>query len=140
MFIQANIGRNVSTPAWQRAPKPGPKNPNPNHAIVEPMSDTAWANFQEDVRDAIIIAIYAPHPDLEGQGLRDQFQFHTGMGEWEGVAEESAHVSLYFDAKPGKINASAVHEHLSDRLADLAREYGQDAIAFVVTDSHLATR
>lgn len=117
MYIQANIGRNAG---------PGP------------MGDTMWETFQRAVRYAIADTIDET-TDVVGHYLLGQFQIHTGMGEWEGVAEESAHVSIYFDTRPGQVNAARVHEHLRDALADLAKVYSQDAIAFIVTDSHLAT-
>jgi hypothetical protein len=117
MYIQANIGRNSKN---------------------VPMSDSAWQKFQTDTRRAIMAAIYGPNPALPILHLQSQFQFHTGIGEWDGVTEESAHISVYFDTKPGQVNAAKVTEHMRDRLADLARAYGQDAIAFMVTDSTLA--
>lgn len=121
MYIQASIGRNVAN---------------------VPMGDTAWERFREDTRDAILIAIYATHPDLPGLRLQSQFQFHAGQGEWGGVKEESMHVSVYFEwpVGVGRANEAAIVEDLNDRLVEVAREYGQDAIAFVVTDSHLALR
>lgn len=119
MYIQASIGRNVGT---------------------EPMADAVWHVFKQDTREALFLSVHdvdiAVAVGIEWEDL----QVHTGIGEWDGVKEESAHVSVYFDTKPGQVNAARLHEHLSDRLVALAREYGQDAIAFIVTDSHLATR
>ena len=123
MYIQANIGRNITT-----------------NLGVRPMGDIAWETFQKDVKDEIFLAVHDVDIPTAIEIEFEDFQVHTGMGEWQGVKEESAHVSVYFDTKPMQIFAARVHEHLSDRLAALAREYGQDAIAFVVTDSHLATR
>lgn len=125
MYIQASIGRNVGT---------------------APMSDTAWSNFQNDVRDEILTAVW----EWLGVDIKPgDFQVHTGMGEWDGVPEESAHVSVYFDHDGHRYDDSLgtwhdrrpqVRKELDQRLSYLAFQYGQDAIAFVVTGSHLATR
>lgn len=118
MYIQANIGRNASN---------------------VPMSETAWATFQQDVKEEIVTAIYQA-TSAQGLGLMPLFQVHTGEGEWEGVKEESAHVSIYFDHPWEDAEFADIAHALEDRLSNLAHAYGQDAIAFVVANSHLATR
>jgi hypothetical protein len=127
MYIQANIGRNAAN---------------------VPMSDTAWENFQNDVRDEILTAVW----EWLGVDIKPgDFQVHTGMGEWDGVPEESAHASVYFDTDTSAValyreggkwtsRKDKVTQALETRLSRLAFAYGQDAIAFIVTDSHLATR
>lgn len=119
MYLQASIGRNVGT---------------------KPVEADVWHAFQQDTREALFLSVH--DVDIEvAVGIKwEDLQVHTGMGEWDGVKEESAHISVYFDTKPGQINAARLHEHLADRLVALARYYDQDAIAFIVTDSHLATR
>lgn len=128
MFIQANIGRNFTVTATN-----GPA------TATNAMKPVVWEMFQGDVKDEIFLAVHDVNIEVSIGIEREDFQVHTGTGEWEGVKEESAHVSVYFDTKPGQVNAARLQEHLSDRLAALAREYGQDAIAFMITDSHLAT-
>ena len=121
MFIQVSIGRNDSNGRMDAA---------------------HWNHFQRDVKDAIVIAVYAPHPTLEGLRLEPRIETHYGEGEWEGVKEESAHLSLYFPTPPG-VAAHRVRAALEDDLSRLAYDYDQDAIAYVVAtegEHGLATR
>lgn len=130
MYIQANIGRNANG-----------VNRTTNEPNAVPMSDTAWANFQQDVKEEILSALWEANMPADVVSLSD-FQVHTGMGEWDGVPEESAHVSVYFDSNGTGVPfmMESIKANLDQRLSYLAFQYGQDAIAFVVTDSHLATR
>jgi len=125
MYIQANIGRNVT---------------DKRDGSTLTLSDTAWTHFQNDVKQEVYLSVKHVLGSSVTLHIAD-FQVHTGMGEWEGVQEESAHVSIYFDANdPTVVSELEVRGNLAKRLSYLAFQYGQDAIAFVVTDSHLATR
>ena len=114
MYIQANIGRNID-----------------NH----PMTDLSWETF----RTATISAIISAAHDAGILLGRGDFQVHIGTGEWQGVPEESAHVSIYYARPVSSRTVDTVRESLGEQLPFLAGSYGQDAIAFIVTDSHLAT-
>jgi hypothetical protein len=131
MYIQANIGRNVAE----------------RDGSTRAMNDTAWLNFQNDVKEEVMMSLLAA--GLGGLVSLSSFQVHTGTGEWNGVKEESAHVSVYFDHDGRTYDGTMgswldrrpdVRKALEVKLAYLAFQYGQDAIAFMVTDSHLATR
>lgn len=135
MYIQINIGRNVGK---------------------APMARNVWADFKADVRAAVIVAVEAATRD-DGSVRPEMFETHIGFGTWDGVEEESAHVSVFID-HDGRILRPApglrqglpdmtwvdvkpeIRDSLSSRLSRLAAQYGQHAIAFVVTDSHLAMR
>jgi hypothetical protein len=142
MYIQANIGRNVTMHEALTNEVVG----------TEPMSDYLWNAFQEATKEAIVRAIVRALPEnaWPGHPATDTFEVHTGTGTWEGHTEESAHVSLYFehdghtwtsgvpggqgwhDVKP------ALRLALDDSLTRLAHQWGQEAIAYLVTDSALA--
>lgn len=83
----------------------------------EPMSARDWSRFLNDVSDA-----------LRAQGERPEV--HMGQGTWDGVTEESAHLTFYRDTHPENVRAIMI------RLADLARNYGQDAIGLVISGVH----
>lgn len=111
MFIQVTIGRNVGN---------------------EPMDDTQWRRFQQDVRDVIATAVYAEMRDRIGARFPfADIETHYGEGEWDGVKEESAHLSLYFPT-PAGVAAHRVRSMLDADLGTLAYDYDQDAIAYVV--------
>lgn len=137
MYIQINIGRNFS---------------NENGAAGV-HADPIWRDFQFAMMDAIMDAIQASLPTgqwpsaFHSDDEYAAFEIHTGMGEWDGIREESAHISVYFDHDGRRYDgilgkwfptAPDIREHLSASLSTLAKQYGQDAIAFVVTDSYLA--
>lgn len=134
MYIQANIGRNITVTATN-----GPA------TATKPMDIRVWEKFQADTA----LVIRQVLSDELSTPLDNDTQTHTGMGEWDGVPEESAHVSIYLD-HDGRAwddfggrwydRMPDVRNSLSRRLGDLAHRYGQDAIAFIVTDSHLASR
>lgn len=151
MFIQINIGRNWSDPRVTDHPD--------GTVHIATLSDFAWKEFQNDAVAVLLTAVnatmnYQPSTMVKAA----QVETHTGTGTWDGVSEESAHLSLFADVEldhfallsggksnefaPGNVtNATEMVTFLLDtHLSDLAQAYGQDAIAFVVTDSHLATR
>jgi hypothetical protein len=87
----------------------------------EPMPEWQWDAFTLDVRKALSANTTGP----------DRFsETHTGTGQWQGVTEESR-----------KITVHAVEVILSEglraRLWDLARHYGQDAVALTIGETHL---
>ena len=122
MFIQVSIGRNDSNGRMDAA---------------------HWNHFQQDVKDVILTSIYTPHPMLEENwALAPKIETHYGEGEWDGVKEESAHLSVYFPT-PAGVAAHRVREMLDRDLSILAYDYDQDAIAYVVAtegEHGLATR
>lgn len=92
-YVQVNIGRNVGD---------------------EPMPNNLWIQFQQDVAEAIAYATVI--------GGMQAVQVHTGKGEWNGVEEESAHLSTFADVDLFKLRTE---------LARLKRAYKQDAIALI---------
>jgi hypothetical protein len=141
MYIQINIGRNFFDARGEGR----------THL------DRTWADFQNDVKAVIIQAVNATvNYQPSAMAHASQIETHIGKGTWEGVTEESAHVSLFHDVEldmfalleggksadfaPSNVTTTTemVTFLLSANLPSLAAAYGQDAIAFIVTDSHLA--
>lgn len=88
----------------------------------EPMSKRDWKRFINDVSDA----------------LREQNEtpeFHFGTGTWEGISEDSVHVTVFRNAG----NLSDIGT-LKATLSRIAARYGQDAIALTIGTSVLITR
>lgn len=105
-YAQLNIGRNVGT---------------------VPMDDTQWGRFIEHAKAALA---YGAGEDrrwfpAERDARIAQAQVHYGTGEWAGVAEDSAHVSLFAEdgIDVAKLQAMA---------SDLASMFEQDAIAVIL--------
>lgn len=148
MYIQVNIGRGV-VPAWKDG----------EGAAQAPMPDTEWQNFILGAKEAIVDALSDTLPEAQWPQFMgvdpithepldvdySAFEVHTGTGTWGGVTEESAHVSVFFDTPASVTSTSltsmvqnAITRTLETSLEILAMGFHQDAIAFVVTDSHLA--
>lgn len=110
----ATIGRNISAAHPTRA--------------HQPLTLTEWEDFilavVEDMRASAETSSYGAEMTIE---------VHRGKGMWNGVEEESAKIALL------------VEESLTDHAYAMllgclkfdARQYGQDAIAFVTGESEL---
>ena len=91
----------------------------------EPMSNEAWEGFKRSTTYALEDSI----------GRRAQFESFYGVGSWEGTEEESYKITAL-----GQHTASQADLGLlRDRLAQLALDFGQDAIALTIGQSELVT-
>lgn len=141
MYIQINIGRNFTD----------------SRGAAKTHTNRNWSDFQNETVAVLLTAVNATlnyQPSAIAKASR--VEVHTGTGTWDGVTEESAHISLFHNVEldmfalleggesvgfaPANVtNATEMVTFLLEtHLSDLARAYGQDAIAFIVTDSHLA--
>lgn len=100
MYIQVNIGRNVGN---------------------TPMLDDKWNEFQ----GRVAFAIYNAANCWEAFSLIDNTELHTGFGAYDGVTEESCHISSYWED-------GFDLDQLKTELAELKTWFGQDAIALIV--------
>ena len=82
----------------------------------EPMSRKDWLAFVNDASDAI-----------RAQGESPEFHFGTGI--WDGISEESVHLTVYRD----EITETYLYG-VKNRLSILASKYGQDAIALTISE------
>lgn len=79
----------------------------------EPMDSDRWEAFQEDIRTIL------------GQGVGREsswIETHYGVGEWDGVREESAKITILDADKSHMIGVHAP-------LRQVCETYGQDAVA-----------
>lgn len=98
MFIQANIGRNVND---------------------TPMSEDKWDTFA----GSVAFAIYANANDVNLDML--DIEVHNGTGSFEGISEDSRHISVYSEA-------GFDLDNLRDDLREIKGWYDQEAIALIV--------
>lgn len=107
-YLQVNIGRNIDN---------------------TPMDDQDWDEFKENIALKLTttaigsVQITRDHYDE----ILAQVEFHTGTGTWDGVEEESCHISLFV---PNEIDPGYLRE-LRIYLANTKRYYSQDAIALI---------
>jgi len=115
MYVQINFGRNIAG---------------------TPMPVETWDAFTADI--LLSVANYAS--DMSGNhpgsyiGLAE---FHDGRGTWEGVTEESRHLSLFWeDNTPADKRDFAsdlrAGERLRKDLRTVADRYMQDSVALIV--------
>ena len=94
------------------------------------MLDWVWEWFADGAANVLLEATRRVAGGMSG-ATRADVQVHFGRGEWDGVAEDSAHVSLFW-------SAGMDVDHIREMAATLARMFRQDAIA-VVLGSELIT-
>jgi hypothetical protein len=96
-----------------------------------PMSDDRWAAFQRDAVRALALCAGGVDLSIERVAeLEAMVQTHLGLGEWDGVPEDSAHLSVYSERGVDVKRLTGMAEYL-------ASKYGQDSVA-VVAGSVLA--
>ena len=103
MYIQVNIGRNFE------------------HSTLGnmPMVSNIWREFQERV--VYILLQLREHTDMGEPSV----EIHTGVGDWDGVPEESAKISVYHE---GGFDLDSIRE----QLFNLKKEYSQGTIALLI--------
>lgn len=102
-YAQLNIGRNVKD---------------------EPMVDWLWEWFQDGAANVLLEATRKAAGGMSG-ATRADIQVHHGRGEWDGVPEDSAHISLFWE---DGMDA----DHIRHLAGVVARMFGQDAIAVII--------
>ena len=104
MYIQVNIGRNIGT---------------------EPMDDKSWSTF----KGRVAYAIYNSANCWEAFVIRTNVELHDGMGRYNGITEDSSHISSYWED-------GFDLDQLREELRTVRDIYGQDSIA-LLTESEL---
>lgn len=103
-YAQLNIGRNVGD---------------------IPMAQDRWEWFVNTAQSILMGAQHRVGGSPAGESHRKDTQVHYGAGIWGGVAEESAHVSLFWEHGMDA-------DHIREQAAIVARMFEQDAIAVIV--------
>lgn len=117
MYIQINIGRNFV-----------PNRHNPTGGVL---SDLDWGEFKNDIVDNLVAIVLNESDDISQdnwQKVLDQVEIHNGQGSYNGIPEESCHISLY-------VHGELTEESLGDLrsyLFNLKKEYSQGSIALIV--------
>lgn len=118
VLVTVTIGRNV------------PADHSPFEALgnaPRPMSEDRWNRFHTDIAGVLHLipseAVFGPF---------------TGVGEWEGVSEESITYTALVPL-PAGTDVEDWSSVLGDILGGYAKRYGQDAIAYAVGPARLAT-
>ncbi len=106
-YAQLNIGRNVGS---------------------EPMPHAQWAWFVGSAQNALAEASRVAS-DAWAKPCDTQVMY--GRGEWQGMGEDAAYVSLYWE---DGIDVA----HLREQAAIMASMFDQDAIALVVGSELIA--
>ena len=96
---------------------------------TEPMSDEKWADFIETVRKDLTLTLTILGAE------RFDVETHTGIGTYDGITEESAKVSAYFEGELPEDFQKA----LKVCLRSTALRFKQDAIALSIGQSELVT-
>jgi len=128
--ITVTIGRNVPARHADAAIKDGlaVKGIGADRTVL---TDRAWADFTDRVLDAL--------KNFESQvnGIDDTWtEIHNGVGEWEGVLEESRKVTIFFQ-NPEQANLDYPVAKLKRELLSIRTGYYQDAVAIVIGESNL---
>jgi len=87
------------------------------------LSDESWLSFQGDVRHILFDQCEA----------NDHIEQHNGAGQWAGVWEESAKITLLRN----EILPAPIIKSIEEHLRELLRPYDQDAIALTIGTSIL---
>lgn len=90
-----------------------------------PMTTDDWVSFKQSANYAL--------RDLVGYDK--PYELHEGIGEWGGHREDSHKVAVLLDTP---IDAF-LQDKLRARLAQVANDYRQDAIALTISESELIT-
>lgn len=107
-YLQVNIGRNVND---------------------KPMDDQDWSEFKENIALKLTTTVVGNTPVTRDHytEILSQVEFHSGTGTWDGVEEESCHISIF---SPAEIDPGYLRE-LRIYLENTKRYYSQDAIALI---------
>lgn len=103
-YAQLNIGRNVGN---------------------TPMDDSRWEWFVSTAQSILMGAQHRVGGSPAGESQRKDTQVHYGAGIWGGVAEESAHISLFWEQGMDV-------DYIREQAGVIARMFEQDAIAVIV--------
>ena len=89
------------------------------------LSEEKWATFEDHVNQ-VFTDIALGHDD-------DFVEVHSGMGNWQGIEEESTKITLLTNIELDRTMIGVIRRNLEA----LAEAYDQDAIAFTIGQSEL---
>ena len=127
--VTVTIGRNVPARHADAARRDGYSLINENDVAI--LNAGAWHDFTDLIVDAL--------KNFESQvnGIDDTWtEIHNGVGEWEGVLEESRKVTIFFEASPLQLLPEHI-ANLKQELLSIRTGYYQDALAIAIAESEL---
>lgn len=117
MYIQVNIGRNFVADRF-----------NPMGGTL---SELQWAEFKNDIVDNLVATVLTEAVNISEdhwQEILDQVEIHNGQGMWDGIAEESCHISIFV---PNELSGRTLQQ-FRQYLFNLKSEYSQESIALII--------
>ena len=117
MYIQVNIGRNFV-----------PDRFNPTGGTL---SDLEWGQFKNDIVNNLVATVLTDSADVSQDNwdkVLSQVEIHNGQGSYDGIPEESCHISTF-------VHGGLSEKSLSDfrsYLFNLKKEYSQGSIALII--------
>ena len=117
MYIQVNIGRNFV-----------PDRYNPTGGTL---SDLDWGEFKNDIVNNLVATVLTDSADVSQENwdkVRSQVEIHNGQGSYEGIPEESCHISLFIPVGLSEKSLSDFRSY----LFRLKKEYSQGTIALLI--------
>ena len=117
MYIQVSIGRNFV-----------PDRFNPTGGTL---SDLEWGQFKNEIVNNLVATALLDSA-VVSQDIWDkvlsQVEIHNGQGSYEGIPEESCHISLFVQGGLTEKSLGDFREY----LYRIKKEYGQSTIALLV--------
>ena len=117
MYIQVNIGRNYVADMF-----------NPTGGIL---SDVQWAWFKKDIVDNLVATVLSDSDDISEdnwQKVLNTVEIHNDQGSYNGIAEESCHISIFVPAGLSEKSLGDFRRY----LFNLKKEYSQDSIGLII--------
>ena len=95
------------------------------------LSDLDWGEFKNDIVNNLVATVLTDSADVSQDNwekVLSQVEIHNGQGSYDGIPEESCHISMF------------VHGGLSEKslgdfrryLFNLKKEYSQGTIALII--------
>ena len=106
-YIQLNLGRGVAD------------------EDQGPLTDSEWCAFRADATDLLKII----SKTLGGEEAK--VEEHLGLGCWHDQVEDSAHLSVCFDATASRADTALAMAYFDQDVAQLAKDHHQSAIAMI---------
>jgi hypothetical protein len=128
--VTVTIGRNVPQKHADAARRDGYATLNPDPSAPDQLSAASWQDFTDLVKEAL--ETYAETIEPTQWWTTEQ---HDGVGEWDGVREESRKITLLFETQNG-LPESARNTLVIDLLSARTGFY-QDAVALSFGESVL---
>lgn len=117
MYIQVNIGRNYVADRF-----------NP---VGGTLPDLQWEEFKYEIENTLVATVVADSAYVTQENwdkVLGQVEVHNGQGSYDGIAEESCHISIFV---PGGLSKKSLGD-FRRYLFNLKKEYSQSTIGLII--------